>query len=59
MDGRAAERAGITFIGLTCGGLGEAELRAAGAVEVWSDPADLLAHLDESVIGKLAAGASR
>jgi HAD superfamily hydrolase (TIGR01509 family) len=50
-DGRAAERAGITFIGVTCGGTPAEDLRAAGAVEVWDDPAHLLSNLDKSVIG--------
>ncbi len=50
-DGHAAQRAGVTFIAVTCGGTPEADLREAGAVEVWRDPADLLAHLGESVLG--------
>jgi HAD superfamily hydrolase (TIGR01509 family) len=50
-DGRAAERAGITFIGVTCGGTPAEDLRAAGAVEVWDDPAHLLSNLDKSVMG--------
>ena len=54
-DVQAAQRAGIRCIALTCGGIGEAELREAGAVEVWADPADLLAHLDESILPALAA----
>jgi HAD superfamily hydrolase (TIGR01509 family) len=49
-DGYATQRAGVTFIGLTCGGTPEDELRRAGAVEIWADPADLLANLDKSVI---------
>jgi len=52
-DGEAAQRAGVPFIGVTCGGTGEAELRAAGAVEVWRDPAELLAHLVDSAVGSL------
>ncbi|GMA39613.1 HAD family hydrolase [Mobilicoccus caccae] len=53
-DVQAAARAGIRCIALTCGGIGEAALRDAGAVEVWRDPADLLAHLDDSVLADLA-----
>jgi phosphoglycolate phosphatase-like HAD superfamily hydrolase len=34
-------------IGLTSGGVGEEELRGAGAIRVYEDPADLLDHLDE------------
>lgn len=52
-DGEAAKRAKVTFIGLTCGGTPEPDLREAGAVEVWRDPEDLLAHLDDSAIARL------
>lgn len=44
-DGQAARAAGVRFVGLTCGGTTEAALRAAGAEEVYPDPAFLLAHL--------------
>lgn len=46
-DGEACRRAGVAFVGVLCGGNSEATLRAAGARDVWRDPADLLAHLDE------------
>lgn len=49
-DGAAAHRAGMRFVGLTCGGTGEGELRDAHAVEVWRDPEALLAGLAASVI---------
>ncbi len=50
-DGAACRQAGVTFVGLTCGGTPEQELRDAGAVEVWRDPADLLENLgDDSVV---------
>jgi len=52
-DGYAAHKSGVTFVALTCGGTPADELRAAGAVEVWRDPADLLANLDKSAIGAL------
>jgi HAD superfamily hydrolase (TIGR01493 family) len=52
-DGSAAAKAGITFLAVTCGGTTAPELRDAGAVEVWRDPADLLAGIDESVLGSL------
>ncbi|WP_375478467.1 HAD family hydrolase [uncultured Jatrophihabitans sp.] len=51
-DAEAAKKAGVTFIGLTCGGTPEADLRAAGAVEVWRDPADLLEHFADSIVAK-------
>jgi len=58
-DGQAAARAGLVFVGLTSGGTSEAELRDNGAVEVWRDPADLLAHLPDSVISTTADGVAR
>ncbi len=53
-DVKAARRAGIPCLALTCGGISAAELREAGAAEVYDDPADLLEHLDESRLGLLA-----
>jgi HAD superfamily hydrolase (TIGR01509 family) len=47
-DGQAAARAGVPFVGLTCGGTSAAELRENGAVEVWRDPAHLLAEFARS-----------
>jgi HAD superfamily hydrolase (TIGR01509 family) len=49
----AAERAGITCVGVTCGGTSAAELREAGAVETYDDPAALCENLEHSAIGKL------
>ena len=42
-----ARRCHALGLGLTSGGVGEEELRAAGAIRVYKDPADLLEHLDE------------
>ncbi|SNS07432.1 haloacid dehalogenase superfamily, subfamily IA, variant 3 with third motif having DD or ED [Geodermatophilus pulveris] len=53
-DVRAARDAGMPCIALTCGGISRAELTEAGAAEVYADPADLLAHLDDSLIGRAA-----
>ncbi|MEX5721205.1 HAD family hydrolase [Geodermatophilus maliterrae] len=55
-DVRAARDAGLPCIALTCGGISRAELEAAGADEVYDTPADLLDHLDDSLIGKAARG---
>ncbi|MGY1683747.1 HAD family hydrolase [Geodermatophilus sp. SYSU D01176] len=55
-DVRAARDAGFPCIALTCGGIARAELEEAGADEVYDDPADLLAHLDDSLIGRVARG---
>lgn len=48
-DVEAANAQGIPTIGLLCGGYGRQELLDAGAVAVYADPADLLAHLDEAL----------
>jgi len=49
-DAQAAGKLGITVIGLTCGGWKRSDLRDAGCVEVWQDPADLLLHFDQSLL---------
>lgn len=49
-DAQAAGKLGIPVIGLTCGGWKAQDLLAAGCVEVWQDPADLLLHFDESAL---------
>ncbi|HEX7355035.1 MAG TPA: HAD family hydrolase [Mycobacteriales bacterium] len=51
-DVHAASGAGVRCIGLECGGSSEAELREAGAAQVYRDPADLLAHWDDSLLGR-------
>src|SRR5919201_317461 len=49
-DAVAAGRLGVRTLGVLCGGFPEAELRKAGCVAIYRDPADLLARLDESPI---------
>ncbi len=49
-DAQAAGKLGIPTIGLTSGGRKRSDLRDAGCVEVWQDPADLLLHFDESAL---------
>ncbi len=49
-DAQAAGKLGIRVVGLTCGGWKADDLRDAGCVEVWQDPADLLFHFDESAL---------
>jgi HAD superfamily hydrolase (TIGR01549 family) len=46
-DVEAATKAGVPSYGLLAGGYGRAELEEAGAVAVYDDVADLLAHLDD------------
>ena len=45
-DVEAAGRAGVALIGLRCGGWDDAGLE--GAITIYDDPADLLAHYDTS-----------
>lgn len=47
-DAEAAAKAGLRTIGLLCGGWLEADLRAAGCIAVYKDPADLLKNYDTS-----------
>jgi len=49
----ASGRAGIPCIGVLSGGVSEAELRDAGAVEVYRDVAQLLEMLDDSPLANL------
>ncbi len=54
-DCEAARRAGVASIGVLSGGVSRAELRDAGASDVFEDAADLLAKLDSTLIDDLAA----
>ena len=45
-DIEAAAKAGLTTIALLCGGTPENVLRKTGAIAVYRDPADILAHYD-------------
>lgn len=49
-DAEAATKAGLTAIGLLCGGFKKEDLLAAGFQELYSDPADLLANYDHSLL---------
>jgi HAD superfamily hydrolase (TIGR01549 family) len=50
-DIEAARKAGLTTIAFLCGGTSELVLREAGAVAIYRDPADFLAHYDELIKG--------
>jgi phosphoglycolate phosphatase-like HAD superfamily hydrolase len=52
-DVEAAAKAGLRTVGLLCGGWSEDELRRAGCVAVYNDPADLLARYSESPLAML------
>lgn len=47
-DVEAAGKAGVKTVALTCGGWTEQELKEAGAIAVYRDPADLLRRFDDS-----------
>lgn len=54
-DMRAGVRAGVSCVGLLCGGIPRADLEEAGARAVYRHPADLLEHLDHSPFDLTAA----
>jgi phosphoglycolate phosphatase-like HAD superfamily hydrolase len=53
-DVAAARRIALPCIGVTCGGICAAELREAGAIATYRDPAALRDELDASAIGELS-----
>jgi HAD superfamily hydrolase (TIGR01549 family) len=46
-DIEAAKKAGLKTIAFLCGGTSESVLREAGAIAIYRDPADFLAHYNE------------
>jgi HAD superfamily hydrolase (TIGR01509 family) len=52
-DMQACARAGIGSVGVLSGGIGEADLRAAGAEDIYADAADLLTGLRGSRLAPL------
>ena len=52
-DVEAAAACGLRCIGVRTGGISEAELVAAGAIEVYDSPRHLLQHLDDSPLARL------
>ncbi|MFD7630594.1 HAD family hydrolase [Streptomyces sp. NPDC059851] len=55
-DMRAGTRAGVSCVGLLCGGIPRADLLEAGARAVYDGPWDLLAGLDTSPFARTAPG---
>lgn len=51
-DAEAAGKAELRTVGLLCGGWSEEDLRRAGCIAIYKDPADLLAHYDESPLAR-------
>ncbi|NUO89987.1 MAG: HAD family hydrolase [Dermatophilaceae bacterium] len=52
-DAEAAVKGGMPAVGLRTGGFAEAELREAGAVEVFDGPSDLRAALADGLLDRL------
>jgi phosphoglycolate phosphatase-like HAD superfamily hydrolase len=50
-DIEAARKAGMKTIAFLCGGTSGAVLREAGAIAIYSNPADFLVHYDELIKG--------
>ncbi|WP_406730147.1 HAD family hydrolase [Streptomyces sp. NBC_01794] len=51
-DMKAATRAGVRAVALLSGGIPRADLEQAGAAAVYQNPADLLSHLDSSLLAE-------
>jgi HAD superfamily hydrolase (TIGR01509 family) len=51
-DAEAAGKLNIKTVGVLCGGFPEAELRAAGCIAIFRDPADLLARYEQSPLSR-------
>jgi HAD superfamily hydrolase (TIGR01549 family) len=51
-DAIAASRLHVRTIGVLCGGFPEADLRKAGCIEIYKDPADLLAKYEKSALAE-------
>jgi HAD superfamily hydrolase (TIGR01509 family) len=51
-DVQACGRAGVRCVGMLSGGISRGELLDAGAAEIYEGPADLLAALPESILGR-------
>ncbi|MCX5609281.1 HAD family hydrolase [Streptomyces sp. NBC_00047] len=54
-DMKAGSRAGVSCVGLLCGGIPRHDLEEAGARAVYRHPADLLAHLGSSPFAHVGA----
>jgi len=58
-DIEAARKAGLTTIAFLCGGTAGSVLRETGAIALYSDPADFLAHYDELIRGFMSESVRR
>jgi HAD superfamily hydrolase (TIGR01549 family) len=57
-DAQAAGKLSLRTIGLLCGGFPEPDLRAAGCIAIYQDPADLLARYQTSLLHPRAISAA-
>lgn len=57
-DAEAAGKINLRTIGLLCGGFPEEDLRRAGCIAIYDDPADLLARYEESPLAARDASAA-
>ena len=48
-DVEAAQKAGLKTIAFLCGGTEESVLRQTGAIAIYDDPTDFLAHYDKAM----------
>lgn len=51
-DAQAAGQAGLRTIGVLCGGFAQEDLRAAGCIAIYQDPANLLANYESSPLAR-------
>jgi len=51
-DAEAAGKIGLPIIGVLCGGFPKTELRRAGCIAIYQDPADLLLNYESSPLGQ-------
>ncbi len=49
-DAQAAAKAQLATIGVLCGGFAEADLKSAGCVRIYRDPADILDHYTSAIL---------
>jgi HAD superfamily hydrolase (TIGR01509 family) len=49
-DAEAAGQIGLRTIGVLCGGFPEEDLREAGCVQIWKDPADMLENYERTLL---------
>jgi HAD superfamily hydrolase (TIGR01549 family) len=58
-DAQAAVKINLTTVGVLCGGFPEAELRSAGCVAIFRDPADILARYEQTPLSRSWAATAR